>query len=185
MRLREVAADIVIGLLLVSIFVVPIVAIGAVGGLLLKVLAHYVSRLGIADDLAFLAAICLISIAGVIRYLRKRLWLNAFISLAVIAVPAANWYRSGHWLDSPVAPTWAFLLLMIPADRSLRRWEYMLAGTVVAAGIVLNLGLLGNGMMARVVAGCAYFGIVSWIVVQWRSGEFGRVRPDALAQPNL
>jgi uncharacterized membrane protein YccC len=146
---------------------------------------RFLPAVGAAEDVMLFGIICLSCAGAGVRYFRKSLWPNAFLSFAVIAVPLASWYGADHRLDAPWSLTLPMLLLFtIPADRSLRRWEYVLLGAFLAAGIVLNVGLLGQGALPRVVADCSYLGMLTWMSVQLRRGEFGRLGANAPLQSN-
>ena len=199
MSSRETAINVFVGALLLLAFAVPVIACVAALGLVFYSLNaaahHFLPALAAAKDIAFFVVLCLVSAVAGVRCLRKRLWPNALLSFAVISLPlaswsgafwfGANWHGSARPFGLPWSLTWPMLLLFtIPADRGLRRWEIVLLGTLLGAGIVLNTALLGQGTSASVVADGFYLAAFAWMSIQFRRGEFGRLSPNVLSQTN-
>lgn len=187
MSWRDTAVNVLLGLILLLIFALPIVAAIVVFGYLVLAispgLTHYLSGLGLPrQDAGSYFILCLISIASGVRSLRKRFWSNALLSFAVIAMVAAHWYGVAGGQADMVFPIWPLLLLLlIPADRSLRRWEIAVDGILLSAGSVLSAGLLGTRTAAHLVAGFAYLCAFILMAVQFRSRQNEQQRLHSLS----
>jgi hypothetical protein len=188
---RETTVNVLLGLILLLIFALPVVATVVVFGYLVLAISlpptHYLSSLGLPrQDTGFYCLLCLIAIASGVRYLRKRFWSNALLSFAVIAMGAARWYgAAGGQPDSAFSQAWPLMVLgLIPANRSLRRWECAVGGIILSTGIVLSAGLLGAGTAAHLVADFSYFCAFVWMAVQFRSRQNEQQRPHALLPPH-
>lgn len=188
MKVRETAVNILIGALLLVIFAAICAAICSLFGLSLYALSLAVKHFlpGVSGDVWFFALILFLSISSAIGDLRKRLWPNAFVSLSIVAIlfaallGAATRHDTSWWFK--VYPL--FLLLLITNGRALRSWELALAGALVVVEILLNAGLL-MGTPSRIVEVCTSAGVLAWLVVQIRRGQFAGVSTKDVSQTSV
>ena len=173
MSRREIVVNTLLGAILIGAFaLIAALFLGAYSlglyglGLVVK---HFFPS--ISDDAGLLALICLLALMSIETALRKRLWLNALLAFLVLALPVSAWFVRATGLRDVWWFYLMFMLLLIPNDRSLRRWEASLGVALVAFRLLHNFGVLGNGTADLVVSNSTILALFAWAVVRWRLGE--------------
>jgi len=111
-----------------------------------------------------------------VKGIRRRFWNNSFLAFNLVAALAFLFVRQQPW-DDAFATMWPmFFLFMIPTERRLRRYEFILGAGLVMAELALTAGLLGSGTPARWIASCCGLCAAGWFL--WT------VRRHALPEPS-
>lgn len=61
----------------------------------------------------------------------------------------------------------------MPLDSAPTRFQFFAATSVISAVIAVNTGLLGSGLMARIVSTCIFAGFSLWVVIEARRDSNG------------
>jgi hypothetical protein len=187
MSRREIATNVLLGLILLVVFAIPVVAVvAAVGYLFLAIgapLTHYLSRLGLPEDVLLYGFLSVAAIWGGVSHLRKRQWVNAFIVLMVVPVIVSTVFavvRSP--LDGSRFPwIWLVIMVLLPSASSLTRLEFMLSAFVAGGAFAVNTGLLGAGTPARLTTDCVLVGAFILAAVYLRRQRAELASPQAVS----
>jgi len=176
---KETAVNVLIGTMLLSAFALFVAAyMGAIGlafyGVNLAA-KHLFPGLDRASDIEFYGFACLAALLWSVQHLRKRLWPNAFLSFAIVVaitlIGLAD-LHSGRGHNGFFFLAWPlFLLLVMPLEHPLRRWEFVLGAIFVSAGVAATTGMLGSTAIARYVPNGVVLGVFAWFIVNTRLGR--------------
>jgi hypothetical protein len=171
MSRREIVVNTLLGLLLISVpallFLLGIAALKGAG----LVITHFWPQLAHSQDKAFLGFFALCLLPAAIRYSRKRLWRNAFLCFAALPMILSIWFggaQSSLGLNGNFWVAGILLVSFIPPDSSPPRFQFFAVASAISAVVAVNTGLLGSGIMARIVSACLLAGLSLWIVIEAR-----------------
>jgi hypothetical protein len=183
MSRRDIVANTLLGILLVAGFLLPFLLFVVVAEYVLRALSLGVGHLfpGVANPkVVILAVFLVISLVSGVTHARKKQWRNVFLSFAMIPVIASMWLADAHSPFGLQANFWAFGLLPMYAigeGSDLTRSHFFLAACAICAAIAFNTGLLGSGLVARIIAGCVLVGLALWFIIDVRQRDTGLTNP--------
>jgi len=178
MSARETAVNTLLGLLLLLAIAIPCAAFVAAYGLTLYgidlAVKHFFPALNHTRDVELYGLFCLVGLLWSVRHLRRRLWPNAFLSLATVAAFASIGLaelHSGYGQDELFSNVWPlFLLFMVLREERLQRWEFLLGAIFVSLGVAAATGMLGRTTLAVYVRSGVVLGVFAWFFVSVRRG---------------
>jgi hypothetical protein len=159
MSRRDIVVNTLLGILLLGIPLAIFLAfMGAVSLALsaIKYLAgHFLPGLVLPTDLLLLLIYGVSAVACGVGHLRRKLWRNAFLCLAIIPVIILSWL--GHPFSifggGDYVSLWMVCILLLAAERSpVPRSEFFLAALIVSAVALFASGLVGTGELAHIVS---------------------------------
>jgi len=168
---RDIVVNILLGVLLVSVFLLPFFLFVVVAGYVLQALSLRVEHLfpRMPGSQVMLVGIFLaVFLFSAVRDVWKRRWLRAFLSLAILPMIASVWLAGVHSPLGLRTPFWVltlFPVFAIPEGSTPTRSQFFLAASIICAVIAINTGLLGSGAMARIAADCLMAGAFLWFVI--------------------
>lgn len=171
---RDTTVNVLLGVLLVSVFLLPFFLYVLVAEYVLHALSlgvQHFFRGTVNPKIVVLAVFLLISLASSIQHVWKRRWRNAFLSFVILPMIASAWLADVHSPLGFQAPLWLVMLFPIFAiseESAPTRPHFVLAASAACAMIAINTGLLGSGILARVIADCTLTGLVIWFVFDVR-----------------
>jgi len=191
MSRRETVVNTLLGIFLVAVFLLPFLLFFVVAGYVLQALDHGARYLlpGVvhySSSLIFLSLLCLLSLVYGVTHLRRRRWQSAFLSFAILPMIVSVWFADVHSpLGRDALWMWpAFLIVAIPTDSRLTRFEFIVGASTVAAAVSANTGLLGSGSLARTIADCVLVGLFTWFVIDVRQRWSSPKTPGPEAPPS-
>jgi hypothetical protein len=120
-----------------------------------------------------------------IGHLRKRLWRNAFLSVAAVALALSVCLARTNAAFAPGGTFGMFVFLAIltgiPNNTSLSRSRFLAVSSMVGALVAANTGLLGSGPVARIVGDFGLVAIFIWFLFDLRQswGNSNSSHPQA------
>jgi hypothetical protein len=190
MSRRDIVVNTLLGIfLLVS---VPMISLAFVGVAWLGLSAirfltgHFFPGRIISAEL-FLLLIYGVSAVGYgVAHLRRKLWRNAFLCLAVISVFIFMWFAHPFPIfetDTFISLWFLAIVLLIPERSPIPRFEFLLACLIPSAAVVLASGLVGTGELARDVLACTDVACIALIAIRvWRlQATYGGTAPPAIS----
>jgi hypothetical protein len=174
MNLPDKVVNTLLSLLLLVVFSLSVVVPIFLGFAVLRFaeralwphIADRLARFGPPEDVLFCGLIALCCCAIAIRFLRKRYWANAFLSLGILVTARWQWSADSRpSIESGLR--WALplvLLLLIPACRRIARWEFLLVAVLIALAATEQAGKLGAGALARFVTDGEFLVLLAWFV---------------------
>jgi len=179
MSRRETATNLLAGAGLLTLFSIPVLLLIFSIDLLFRafqlVWQHF-SLPGIPTNIEFYGILGLWAVINGVKGIRRRFWTNSFLAFSLVAAIAFLCVRQQPW-DDAFATMWPmFFLFMVPTERRLRRYEFILGAGIVMAELALTAGLLGPGTPTRWIASCCGLCAAGWF--------FWTVRRDGLPEPS-
>lgn len=173
---RDTAINFLVGALLVLAFAaiclacaVPILlAIGA-----LRSLAGFLLPAASRIDIEIFCFLSLALLVVCLKQIRKRIWPNVFLSvlaIPTIMLPYLLNFRT-HYV-SPDTVT-ALLIVLLPEDTRVSRVEFISWAAILAASFAANVGLLGSGVLSRIVEFSLGMLVLGWVVIKIRDRRYG------------
>jgi hypothetical protein len=180
---RDVVVNTLVGVLLVAVFLFPFLLFVVVAEYVLQALNLTIEHFfpGTVDPRVLIVGVSLLfSLVSGVTQARKKRWRNVFLSFAMIPVIASMWLADPHSPFGLQANFWAFGLLPMYAigeGSDLTRSHFFLAASAICAAIAINTGLLGSGLVARIIAGCVLVGLALWFITDVRQCDTGPTNP--------
>jgi hypothetical protein len=165
MSRREIVVNTLLGLLLISVWALPFLLAFAVikgAGLLIT---HFWPQLAHSQDAVFLGFMASGVLACAIRRSHERRWRSAFLSFAAFSMILSFWFADPRSLFSFNGENWIaiiFVTFFILPDSAPTRFHFFAAASAITAVIAVNTGLLGSGLIARIVSDCVFAGLFIW-----------------------
>jgi hypothetical protein len=187
MSRRDIVINTVLGFLIVAIFLFPFLLFAVVAEYILRALNLSVGYLfpGTANlKVVILAVFLIVSLVSAVGQVWKRRWRNAFLSFAMLPLFASVCLADAHSLLGLRGPFWIFGLLpifAIPEASGPTRSQFLLVASTICAVIAINTGLLGSGLVARIIAGCVLVGLALWFIIDVRQRDAGPTNPGPQA----
>ncbi|MGO8794966.1 MAG: hypothetical protein ACLQLC_09100 [Candidatus Sulfotelmatobacter sp.] len=160
MRDRETIVNVLLGILLISVFFVPLLLILLIGGFVLQACDHGLQHLWpglVHSQLPFFGLISVSALICGIRELRRGRWQQGFLFLVALPTIASMYFADVH-VGFSLRVDWAFpvLVVILPfwlLEKSIPiRFQFFAEAAIMSAVIVINTGLLGSGITARLAA---------------------------------
>jgi hypothetical protein len=171
MSRREIVVNTLLGLLLISALGLPfLLAFAALKGADL-VITSFWPQLAHSQDAVFLGFMALGVLASAIMHSRKRHWRSGFLSFAALPMILSIWFAGAHssfGLNGVYQFVIILAALFMPLDSAPTRFQFFAAASAISAVIAVNTGLLGSGVMARIVSFCLLSGFFLWFVIEAR-----------------
>jgi hypothetical protein len=170
MSRREIVVNTLLGLLLVSALpVFFLVGLAVLKGASL-VIASFWPQVAHPQNAAFVGFVALAALTSSVRHFRKRRWRNAFLTFAALPMILSFWFAGAHSSLGLGGDFWiaGVLFVFIPPDSAPTRFQFFAAATVISAVVAVNTGLLGFGLMSRIVSDCLLAGFYIWCVNEFR-----------------
>jgi len=170
MSRREIVVNTLLGLLLILIWTLPfLLAIAVLKGACL-VITRFWPHLAHFQNAEYLG-ITLAVLISAVRHSRKRHWRIAFLSFAAFPMILSVWFAGAH-SSLGFYGNYQFVIvlaaLFMPLDSVPTRLQFFAAASAICAVVAVNTGLLGSGLMARIVSACLLAGFSLWIVIEAR-----------------
>jgi hypothetical protein len=184
MSRREIVVNTLIGLLLISVpallFMLGFAALKGAG----LVITSFWPQLAHSQDAVLLGFFALSVLASAVAHSRKRHWRSAFLSFAALPMILSVWFGDPHSSFGLGGDFWIGMLLVpavfsIPPDSAPTRFHFLAAASAIFAVIAVNTGLLGSGLIARIVSDCVFAGVFIWCANEFRRNWNGTKDPDA------
>lgn len=179
---RETAQNVLIGAMLLLIlgggFAVCAEAFGFALYSADLAVRHYLPSVAHAWRIELLGFISVVILIGCARQVRKRLWMNAFLSFTGAVTMVLPWLLSGDLhrvLGGPSLgfPMVWFIVLILPQATRASRGEFVGCAAMIATAFAVNSGLLGRGRLETVTEIGFFIAILAWVFVRSRDGSFG------------
>jgi uncharacterized membrane protein YoaT (DUF817 family) len=118
--------------------------------------SHFFPGLRIQVDLFLLLTYGVSAVGYGVAHLRRKLWRNAFLCLALVPVVVLMWLGfSSIFGTGTFIPLWFLAILFLIPERSpVPRFEFLVACLIAIAVVVFASGLVGTGELARDVLTC-------------------------------
>jgi hypothetical protein len=188
MSRRDIVVNTLLGLLLVSVFALPFFLGIAILPVVLKgaglAIASFWPKLAHPQNAAILVLIALCALTPAVVHSRKRRWRNAFLSFAALPMILSIWFADAHSSFGLNGDYWIVILLVAfssPPDSAPTRFHFFAAACAISAVVAVNTGLLGYGLIARIVSDCVFAGLFIWFVVDARRNWNGTKDPGPQA----
>jgi hypothetical protein len=175
MSRREIVVNTLLGILLITVWALPFLLALAAAAYLVGPMNRLVKLVfPTIHDPANMLFFCLFGamlLVGGICLMRKRRWMNAFLSFASAPMLLSIWLADSH---SPLGLNGSFWfvailpLLAIPADSDSARPQFFLVASTIGAVIAVNTGLFGSGPVARISADIVTAALLVWFVIDTR-----------------
>jgi hypothetical protein len=188
---REIAVNTLLGIFLVSVFLLPLLLALFVAGYVLQVVDRWMKPLlpgTVHSELVlFYFLLCGLSFFLGVAHMRRKNRRNAFLSFAFLPMIASMWFAHPHSVLGLNSAFWQwpfFLLISIQMDSLLTWLEFLVGAATVAAAVAINTGLLGAGPLFHVASECVIAGVAGIFV--WSMVRFSRqVRKPEPEPPSL
>ena len=169
MSRREIALNTLLGAALILTFA-AFVVVGLGATLLAFNLVgvaekHFLPGLARPGDATYYGIFCVWSLIAGTGHLRKRRWLNAFVSIAGGAMILSIFFARPDSALGPSGPLQILVILPIlatPTDSCLTRFRFFSAVSLISAVVAVNTDLLGSGAFARIAADWVLVGTIGW-----------------------
>jgi hypothetical protein len=168
MSRREIGVNTLLGILLFLAFV----GVGSLGLCVIEYLAsRFLPSRVVPADLLLLLIYGISSAAYSVGHLRRKIWRNAFLCLAII--PVIVLISLGHPFSifgfGGFISLWTVCILLFAPETSLvPRSEFFLAALIVSAVVVLASGIVGTAELSRIVSNCTAAAAIVLFVLQVR-----------------
>jgi hypothetical protein len=168
MSRREIVVNALLGLLLISVAALPFLLAMAVFKGAGLVIASFWPQLAHSQNAVLLGFIAAGALASAIGHSRKLRWRNAFLAFAALPMILSIWFADAHSSFGFNGEYWIasfFLIFSIPLDSVPTRFHFFAAASAISAVVAVNTGVLGSGLIARIVSDCVLAGLFLWFVV--------------------
>jgi hypothetical protein len=166
MRSREIAVNTLLGILLVSVFLLPFLFLA---GILEYAVSFSTQLLRIipptlrSESAVFGALLCFLCLINGITGIRKQNWRSAFLFFTFIPMIFSMWYAHSLLTIDGVFFRWFMFFVVLeqidpsglsklPANRS--RFDFFTGTSIAGTIIAINTGLLGSGEVSHVASVC-------------------------------
>jgi hypothetical protein len=188
---RDILVNTLLGFFLVFVFALLFLLAVAALGVVLKnaglLIARFWPQLAHSQEAVFLGLIALAELKSAIGHLRKRHWRNAFLSFAAVPMILSIWLAAAHssfGLDGSYWIAILFLIFSIPVESVATRFHFFAAASGICAVIATNTGLLGSGLLARIVSDCVLAGVFLWFASAIRHNRYDPKNPGPQTPPS-
>ena len=189
MSRRDVAVNTLLGIFLVSVFLLPFLLALFVAGYVLQAVDRWMKpflpRTVYPELLLFYFLLCAVSLFLGVADLRRKNWRNAFLFFAFLPMIVSMWLTDPHSMLGVRGAFWQwpfFLLISAQTDSRLTWLEFVVGATTVAAAVAVNTGLLGAGLLFHVVSECVIASVAGVFV--WSMVRFSLVRYRLAKKPD-
>jgi hypothetical protein len=184
MSRRDIVVNTLLGVLLVSVAALPfLLAMVVIKGAGL-VITSFWPQLAHPQNAALLGIMAFAVLTPAVVHSRKRRWRNAFLSFAALLMILSIWFadprssfafKGEYWIAS------FFLIFSIPRDSTPTRFHFFAAASAISAVIAVNTGLLGSGLIVRIISDCVFAGFFIWFAMYARELSSGPKNPGPQA----
>jgi hypothetical protein len=188
---RDILVNTLLGLLLVFVFALPFFLALVVLSFVLEaaglLIARFWPQWAHSQEAVFLGLIALAELTSAIGHWRKRQWRNAFLSFAAVPMILSIWLAAAHSSLGLNGPYWIailFLIFSIPLESVATRVNFFVAASGICAVIAVNTGMLGSGLIARIVSDCVLAGVFLWFANAVRHNRYGLKNPGPQTPPS-
>jgi hypothetical protein len=176
MSRREIVVNTLLGLLLVSVAALPFLLGIAVLKGADRLITSFWPQLADSRNAALLGFMTLAALTSAVAHSRKRRWRNAFLCFAALPMIPSIWFAYPHSSFGLNGDFWIasfFLILSIPPDSAPTRFRFFATASAISAVIAVNTGLLGSGLIPRIVSDSVLAGLFIWFVIEARRNSNG------------
>jgi disulfide bond formation protein DsbB len=184
MSRRDMVVNTLLGLLLISALGLPLLLGFAVLKGASLVITSFWPQLAHHQDALLLGFMALGALTAAIQQSRKRRWRSALLSFAALPMILSICFAGAHSSFGLNGAFWIagfFPVFFLPPDSAPTRFQFFAAAAAISAVVAVNTGLLGSGLIARIVSDCVLAGLFIWSAMWARELSSGPKDPGPQA----